>query len=76
MTVHGIEERRDVSEEDVVTSHNSRRSRAVLLSFKSPFQHDGREVAKLEEERVETNLLANPCITAPLPSSELRSPAN
>ena len=46
MTVHGIEERRDVSEEDVVTSHNSRRNQAVLLSFKNPFQHDGREVAK------------------------------
>ena len=76
MTIHGIEERRDVSEEDVVTSHNSRRSQAVLLSFKNPFQHDGREVAKLGGKRVETKLLADPYITAPLPSSELRSPAN
>ena len=75
MTIHGIEEQRDVSEEDVVTSHNSRRSQAVLLSFKNPFQHDGREVAKLGK-RVETKLLAHPCITAPLPSSELRSPTN
>ena len=58
MTIHGIEERRDVSEEDVVTSHNSRRNQAVLLSFKNPFQHDGGEVAKLGEKRVETKLLA------------------
>ena len=57
MTIHGIEEQLDVSEEDVVTSHNSRMSQAVPLSFKSPFQHIGGEVANLEK-RVETKLSA------------------
>ena len=50
MTIHGIEEQQDVSEEDMVTSHNSRMSQVVLLSFKSPFQHTGGEVAKLREK--------------------------
>ena len=57
MTIHGIEEQLDVSEEDVVTSHNSRMSQSVPLSLKSPFQHTGGEVANLEK-RVETKLSA------------------